>query len=78
MGRGAAGLKPGYRTTKRCSFVQGRRLRHTEGMENDPRFQTAARAEQAPTDEGIGLDRIVTAIAFAATVVLILLSPLGN
>jgi hypothetical protein len=47
-------------------------------MENDPRFQTAARAEQAPTDEGIGLDRIVTAIAFAATVVLILLSPLGN
>ena len=47
-------------------------------MDKDPRFQPAAPAEQAPTDEGIGLDRIVTAIAFAATVVLILLSPLGS
>ena len=50
-------------------------------MDKDPRLQTAeiaARADKAHADEGGGLDRIVTAIVFLATVALILLSPLGS
>lgn len=49
-------------------------------MASDPiREATSAPVPAERTaDEGGGLDRIVTAIAFLATVLLILLSPLGG
>jgi hypothetical protein len=53
-------------------------------MEQDPRqirqFADAkvAAAEDIGVDEGHGLDRLVTAVAFLATVGLILLSPLAG
>lgn len=34
--------------------------------------------EDAPADDGFGLDRIVTALALAATLALILLSPMAS
>ncbi len=52
-------------------------------MEQDPRqirqFADAkvASADEVAGDEGGGLDRLVTAVAFLATVALILLSPLA-
>jgi hypothetical protein len=52
-------------------------------MEQDPRHsrqfaEARVAAEGAAAGDGPGLDRIVTAIAFAATVVIILLSPLAT
>jgi hypothetical protein len=53
-------------------------------MEQDPRqirqFADAkvAAAEEVGADEGHGLDRLVTAVAFVATIALILLSPLAS
>jgi hypothetical protein len=37
-----------------------------------------AAAEEVGADEGHGLDRLVTAVAFVATIALILLSPLAS
>jgi hypothetical protein len=53
-------------------------------MEQDPRqirqFADAkvAAAEDIVTDEGKGLDRLVTTVALIATLALILLSPLAS
>jgi hypothetical protein len=71
-------MKSGYPGMKPSCFARAGGPLHLPAMAQDPHIETrtVAKAEVA-SDEGFGLDRLVTAIAFLATLAIIMLSPFG-